>query len=580
METNCKPVCRKENGVDLYDDECEACQIRVLGAACYDCFGQCFIDMNYPDPDVYEGAVLPVEEALEMRAKCKAYCPNDCPDNMFEIMESNCKRSCRRGSGSALYDPVCEKCVEEHLGIACYDCFGECFRENNYYDYKTFEPAMLTVSDAKKMRAKCLGECPKSCPSDTFNIMETNCKHICRKGFGVALYDVDCEKCVIDNLGYDCWDCFGQCFRDQKYFDPKLPVNTRVPVEKAMELRTACLGECPDACPKNLFYLMETNCKSVCKNDEGVDLYNVECQKCQKRVTGMSCWRCFGECFRRRGYMDPKMHMPSTLPVDEAKALRAKCLKRCPAACPADTFGLMEQNCKEYCRKPDGVDFYDQACEDCVLTVLGKPCYDCFGDCFNDEFYYDPKLHHSSSLTVDQAKQMRATCLAQCPDRCPADTFAKMEGNCKPLCKRNDIVDLYSPECEGCVIRVLGKPCWDCFGECFRDQNTSIPSSSLRPLYRSPSPRTCALNASSSVPSPAQPIFSRGWKATASQLAASPTVLTFTMTLARPASLSLLARAASLASDSASVTCNTTTPTQHSRAICRRSQQRSCVVDA
>ena len=39
-----------EHGTDFYDPDCEACVIRVLGGPCYDCFGQCFIDMYYPDP--------------------------------------------------------------------------------------------------------------------------------------------------------------------------------------------------------------------------------------------------------------------------------------------------------------------------------------------------------------------------------------------------------------------------------------------------------------------------------------------------------------------------------------------------
>ena len=39
-----------EHGTDFYDPDCEACVIRVLGGSCYDCFGQCFIDMYYPDP--------------------------------------------------------------------------------------------------------------------------------------------------------------------------------------------------------------------------------------------------------------------------------------------------------------------------------------------------------------------------------------------------------------------------------------------------------------------------------------------------------------------------------------------------
>ena len=39
-----------EHGTDFYDPDCEACVIRVLGGSCYDCFGQCFVDMYYPDP--------------------------------------------------------------------------------------------------------------------------------------------------------------------------------------------------------------------------------------------------------------------------------------------------------------------------------------------------------------------------------------------------------------------------------------------------------------------------------------------------------------------------------------------------
>ena len=40
----------------------------------------------------------------------------------------------------------------------------------------------VPVSRAKELRAACLKKCPDSCPTDTFNLMETNCKPVCKKG--------------------------------------------------------------------------------------------------------------------------------------------------------------------------------------------------------------------------------------------------------------------------------------------------------------------------------------------------------------------------------------------------------------
>ena len=41
---------------------------------------------------------------------------------------------------------------------------------------------------------------------------------------GTDFYDPECEACVIRTLGGDCYDCFGQCFLDNEYFDPKVLV--------------------------------------------------------------------------------------------------------------------------------------------------------------------------------------------------------------------------------------------------------------------------------------------------------------------------------------------------------------------
>ena len=91
------------------------------------------------------------------------------------------------------------------------------------------------------MRSDCLLKCPKSCPENTIELMEANCKPSCRKGtytfknytdlqkitlftleHGTDFYDPDCEACVIRVLGGPCYDCFGQCFIDMYYPDPHL----------------------------------------------------------------------------------------------------------------------------------------------------------------------------------------------------------------------------------------------------------------------------------------------------------------------------------------------------------------------
>ena len=42
-------------------------------------------------------SVVPVEHARPMRSECLRRCPNDCPTNTIELMEANCKPSCRKG---------------------------------------------------------------------------------------------------------------------------------------------------------------------------------------------------------------------------------------------------------------------------------------------------------------------------------------------------------------------------------------------------------------------------------------------------------------------------------------------------
>ena len=42
-------------------------------------------------------SVVPVEHARPMRSECLRRCPSDCPTNTIELMEANCKPSCRKG---------------------------------------------------------------------------------------------------------------------------------------------------------------------------------------------------------------------------------------------------------------------------------------------------------------------------------------------------------------------------------------------------------------------------------------------------------------------------------------------------
>ena len=51
-------------------------------------------------------------------------------------MEGNCKKDCRKGSGTAFDDEECEACVLKVLGRSCWDCFGQCFRSKGYMDHK------------------------------------------------------------------------------------------------------------------------------------------------------------------------------------------------------------------------------------------------------------------------------------------------------------------------------------------------------------------------------------------------------------------------------------------------------------
>ena len=42
-------------------------------------------------------SVVPVEYARPMRSECLRRCPDDCTSNTIELMEANCKPSCRKG---------------------------------------------------------------------------------------------------------------------------------------------------------------------------------------------------------------------------------------------------------------------------------------------------------------------------------------------------------------------------------------------------------------------------------------------------------------------------------------------------
>jgi len=312
MEANCKPSCRKEHGTDFYDPDCEACVIRVLGGPCYDCFGQCFIDMYYPDPHLHEPSVVPVEDARKLRSECLEFCPSDCPSNTIELMEGNCKRDCRKGSGTAFYDEECEACVIKTLGRSCWDCFGQCFRDRGYMDYKLAHlegTSVVPVNQARPMRTECLKRCPKKCPKNTIALMEANCKPSCRKEGGTDFYDKDCEECVIRVLGGDCYDCFGQCFYDMYYPDPKVYEPSVKPVRKARRLRSQCLRRCPDECPSNTIKLMEKNCKRSCRKGSGVAFYDEECEECVIKTLGYPCYDCFGRCFRKKRYFDHKLRL-------------------------------------------------------------------------------------------------------------------------------------------------------------------------------------------------------------------------------------------------------------------------------
>ena len=98
----------------------------------------CFSDYIYLIKflNSYEPSVVPVPEARKLRSECLEFCPTDCPSNTIELMEGNCKRDCRKGSGTAFYDEECEACVLRVLGRSCWDCFGQCFRNKGYIDHK------------------------------------------------------------------------------------------------------------------------------------------------------------------------------------------------------------------------------------------------------------------------------------------------------------------------------------------------------------------------------------------------------------------------------------------------------------
>merc|ERR1719317_318294 len=387
-------------------------------------------------------------------------------------MEGNCKRSCRKGSGTAFYDEQCEACVIKVLGQSCYDCFGFCFRNKGYMDHKYIAgDSIVPVEQARLMRTEFLHRCPRACPKDTIAIMEDKCKRYCRKDTGTAFYDSGCENCVIRNLGGSCYDCFGQCFLDMYFPDPLVYEPSVVPVPEARELRSHCLKECPDSCPKNTITLMETNCKRHCRKGSGTAFYDEECEECLIDVLGMPCYDCFGLCFRNKGYLDHKIVAgKSVVPTYNARQMRSECIKRCPRACPSNTIQIMEANCKPACKKEGGTDFYDDDCEACVVRVLGVECYDCFGQCFVDMGYLDPDVYEPSVVPVPEARTLRSECLEFCPTDCPSNTIYLMEGNCKRHCRRGSGTAFYDKECEECVLRVLGRPCWDCFGQCFRNK--------------------------------------------------------------------------------------------------------------
>ena len=107
----------------------------------------CFSDYIYLIKflNSYEPSVVPVPEARKLRSECLEFCPTDCPSNTIELMEGNCKRDCRKGSGTAFYDEECEACVLRVLGRSCWDCFGQCFRNKGYLDHKLLDIFKFTT---------------------------------------------------------------------------------------------------------------------------------------------------------------------------------------------------------------------------------------------------------------------------------------------------------------------------------------------------------------------------------------------------------------------------------------------------
>lgn len=473
MEKDCKSACKKSDGVALYDADCKSCTLNTLGGDCFDCFGQCLFEMNLRDPDVHEPSVLSLSEAWKITAECMEVCPRSCPTNTFAIMERNCKRSCRKGSGVAMYNKECDACVIEHLGQDCHDCFGQCFRSKKYFDHKIPTETVVDQSTANALTEKCFGSCSDQCPTNTYKLMKDNCKNVCKNGDGVVIYGVECEKCVIKYLGKSCYSCFGGCYRSNNFHNPRMNLDSTVSTAQATDLSTKCMGQCPHACPADSFKLMEESCKHACKNENGVDFYEKDCEACVVRILGKPCHSCFGECFRDQFYYDPRTAPAMT--VDQAMQVQVACLSQCPDACPKDTFSLMHENCRSACRKGDTVDMYGPECEACVIATLGRPCHACFGNCLYGQRSFSYDLPHKTAVPVNVAIDMTDKCMEFCPEACPADSKAVMETNCKSACKSANGVDFYNKECEACVVANLGKSCYFCFGQCFRDMQFYDP---------------------------------------------------------------------------------------------------------
>ncbi len=241
---------------------CDSCEGNYIGEKCDNCKNE-YYDINTCDKKCSMNCSKSQSSRLcdIESGKC-----NECIDNQYgdfcEKECKSCKDKCNQTTG------ICQECAEMYYknGTECLECPLSCI----YCNDDGCESCIWN-----KYGTWCDKNCNEGC-EDSCNHLDGKCNS-CKKN----LYDDNCDK--------ECNGCEKGCYQEN--------------------------GECINhLCKSNFYYSFSCNkaCSIKCK--KGCDLYNGECNKCEKGKWGIDCEKeCDEECedndccFVKSGIEVPKL---------------------------------------------------------------------------------------------------------------------------------------------------------------------------------------------------------------------------------------------------------------------------------